>query len=89
MNDPSPAGDVLESAVPPMAKGKACRVQPARHKVGAGIGQCPICFETPTKPPKLSSCTHVMCLECILEWAKVTNRCPMYVTPIAVCLLRL
>lgn len=43
---------------------------------------CSICFN-PYNIVKatLSSCSHIFCYECILEWSKITNRCPLCKIP--------
>mmetsp|Transcript_17873 Transcript_17873/g.29883 ORF Transcript_17873/g.29883 Transcript_17873/m.29883 type:complete len:340 (+) Transcript_17873:58-1077(+) len=39
--------------------------------------ECVICFEPPTKRGTINCCDHVFCSECILQWSKVTNKCPV------------
>eukprot|EP00474_Spongospora_subterranea_P011940 CRZ12398.1 hypothetical protein [Spongospora subterranea] len=38
---------------------------------------CPICHERPDPPSSPSTCSHIMCTDCLLEWANVTNLCPL------------
>jgi hypothetical protein len=36
-----------------------------------------ICFEPPSTRGTISCCDHVFCSACILQWSKVTNKCPV------------
>lgn len=38
---------------------------------------CPICLEQPKVRGIMSGCNHICCFECILKWAKETNKCPV------------
>lgn len=38
---------------------------------------CSICLDTITMRGRLSTCSHWFCFECIQEWSKNTNTCPL------------
>mmetsp|Transcript_14765 Transcript_14765/g.27340 ORF Transcript_14765/g.27340 Transcript_14765/m.27340 type:complete len:119 (+) Transcript_14765:84-440(+) len=38
---------------------------------------CGICFEQVAFQGSLDSCKHVFCFDCISNWAKTENSCPM------------
>ena len=38
---------------------------------------CAICKEPQTQPTTLNSCAHTYCLNCIQEWSKRENTCPL------------
>ena len=38
---------------------------------------CVICLESIRYQGSLSVCSHSFCFECILEWSKVDNSCPL------------
>ncbi len=38
---------------------------------------CTICLQAMHKEASISGCVHTFCFECIEEWAKNTNTCPM------------
>eukprot|EP00736_Rhodelphis_marinus_P005961 Rmarinus@m.12222 len=39
--------------------------------------KCPICWEAISEKALLDKCLHEFCLECILEWGKKSNQCPL------------
>lgn len=41
---------------------------------------CSICLEAPARSVRPSSCAHTFCRRCLMDWAAVTNLCPLYVT---------
>lgn len=42
-----------------------------------GQGQCPICIEEVYTRPVATPCNHVYCAECLVNWLKTTDHCPM------------
>lgn len=44
---------------------------------GTNKAECIICFEVVVKGAKIDGCIHKFCFECILNWSKVTNKCPI------------
>lgn len=36
-----------------------------------------ICLQSVKVRGKISCCNHIFCYECIFEWSKVTNSCPL------------
>jgi hypothetical protein len=38
---------------------------------------CAICLDEIKEKGMISGCTHIFCYECILEWSKSTNVCPV------------
>ena len=39
---------------------------------------CPICIcETNIINAKINSCGHIFCFDCLFEWSKITNKCPL------------
>ena len=39
---------------------------------------CAICLEkNPVKKSRLDGCVHVFCFNCIREWSKISNQCPL------------
>lgn len=41
------------------------------------IEGCTICLDSITNEGKINGCLHTFCANCILEWSKVTNLCPI------------
>jgi hypothetical protein len=39
--------------------------------------ECGICLEPLVKKTTLSNCKHAYCWECIVQWADITNQCPL------------
>ena len=39
--------------------------------------ECCICYADEVKSAGLLDCNHYFCFECISDWAKVTNLCPL------------
>jgi len=39
--------------------------------------QCTICFENIQEKAALDSCLHNFCFECIFQWSKMNNTCPL------------
>lgn len=40
-------------------------------------GSCVICLSPPSEVAKINCCDHVFCFDCILQWSKVENTCPL------------
>lgn len=38
---------------------------------------CPICLDDKVSPSRLDNCEHEFCKDCIEQWAKVCNECPL------------
>ncbi|CEO96500.1 unnamed protein product (mitochondrion) [Plasmodiophora brassicae] len=38
---------------------------------------CSICLEAPARSVRPSSCAHTFCRRCLMDWAAVTNLCPL------------
>ena len=43
----------------------------------AEIEECTICMEIIKERGSIDSCRHTFCFQCILDWSKVTNKCPI------------
>ena len=41
------------------------------------IPDCAICLDTIKVAGEVDSCSHSFCFSCIIEWSKVTNKCPI------------
>uniref|UniRef100_A0A7S0XGF1 RING-type domain-containing protein n=1 Tax=Chromulina nebulosa TaxID=96789 RepID=A0A7S0XGF1_9STRA len=39
--------------------------------------ECVICLDNIIEEGKIDSCTHTFCFQCIINWSKVTNLCPV------------
>lgn len=39
--------------------------------------ECSICLDLVSQKTRPSTCSHDFCLECILEWTRVSNICPL------------
>lgn len=38
---------------------------------------CAICLDVVKEGGTIDSCIHIFCFKCILDWSKVTNKCPI------------
>jgi hypothetical protein len=47
------------------------------EKKAEPTGNCSICIDDLKEPASLDSCSHSFCFECITEWAKTMNTCPL------------
>lgn len=39
--------------------------------------ECTICLDSVKIAGGLDACPHIFCFDCILQWSKVTNKCPV------------
>lgn len=60
---------------PPSASRSAS--PPPLAEVPEEIDECTICMENISEKGSIDSCRHIFCFNCILNWSKVTNKCPI------------
>lgn len=48
-----------------------------KEKLNKQIEKCSICLEIIQNEAKLNSCSHTFCYECIFQFSKLENKCPL------------
>lgn len=48
-----------------------------KEKLNKQIEKCSICLEIIHNEAKLNSCSHTFCYECIIQFSKLENKCPL------------
>lgn len=56
---------------------KKSKIKLVKLKDKVFIPSCAICFEDIKRKGMINSCKHTFCLECINEWGKKNNKCPL------------
>jgi hypothetical protein len=59
------------------ANTKAKTSTDSNKKNGVASVPCSVCLAEPTDVSEINCCNHKFCFECIYQWSRVTNTCPL------------